>query len=152
MGTAVALSVYRPVNQAAFLWLSLILFVAIIVLISRIQQKSKSGEDVSSFFPMIYWLACAPAVLALALWLNGALDRATPETHRELVTRKYVTHGRHGTGYYLEMTSWRPDRTTESVSVPRQEYMQIGVDDPILVDVHAGALAIPWIGAVRKEQ
>jgi hypothetical protein len=153
IGTMLAIAVYRPLDQTTFLWLSLILFFAIIILASHIQQKARRGGDVSSFFPMTYWLAFAPLVLALALWLNGALDPSVPETHRELVTRKYVAHGRRGrSSYYVEFTSWRANRTTENVNIRYQLYRQIQVDDPILIDVHRGALAIAWIGAVRKAE
>jgi uncharacterized membrane protein len=150
IGTMLAIAVYRPLDQSTFLWLSLILFLVNIFLIAHIQQKTRRGEDVNSFFPMIYWIAFAPVVLSLALWLNGGLDNSAPETHRELITRKYVTHGRHGTSYYIEFTSWRANRTTENVSVRYQQYRQFQMDDPILIDVHRGALAIAWIGAVRK--
>jgi hypothetical protein len=152
IGMMAAISAYRPVNRTPFLWLGLILFFAIIFLVARIQQKTKRGGDVSSFFPMIYWLAFAPLLLALALWLNGALDHYPPETHRELVTRRYVTHGRRGTSYYIEFTSWRANRTTENVSIEHQLYKQLQTDDPILVDVHRGALAIAWIGEIRKPE
>jgi hypothetical protein len=152
VGTMLAIAVYRPLDQKTFLWVSLILFLAIIILVAHIQQKVRRGGDVSSFFPMTYWLAFAPLVLALALWLNGTLDHSAPETHRELVTRKYVAHGRHGTSYYVEFTSWRANRTTENVSVRYQLYRQLRVDDPILIDVHRGALAIAWVGDVRKTE
>jgi hypothetical protein len=153
VGTMLAMAVYHPLDQKTFLWLSLILFFAIIILASHIQQKARRGADVSFFFPMTYWLAFAPLVLALALWLNGALDHSAPEAHRELVTRKYVAHGRRGrSSYYVELTSWRANRTTENVSIPYPLYRQLQVDDPILVDVHRGALAIAWIAAVRKAE
>jgi hypothetical protein len=150
IGAMAAISRYRPVDQRAFLALTLVAFFAIIILIAHVRQKARRGEDVSSFFPLTYWLALAPALLALAFWINGALDHSAPELHRQVVTRKTVSHGRHGTGYYIEFTSWRPQRTTERIGVPYQQYLEMQVDDPIIVDLHRGALAIPWIGGVRK--
>jgi hypothetical protein len=125
---------------------------AIVFLMAHIQQKAKRGGDVGQFFPMIYWIAFAPVVLGLALWLNGPLDHSPPESYRQLITRKYTTHGRHGTGYYIELTSWRADRATEKLSVESSLYRILQIDDPVLVDVHRGALAIAWIGEVRKAE
>ncbi len=152
MGTMLAIAVYRPLDQTRFLWVGLIPFFVIVILVGHIRRKAMGGGDVSGFFPVVYWVACAPAVVALALWLNGTLDRSVPETHQQLVTRKYVSHGRHGASYYIECTSWRPDRTTETVSVKYRQYTQFRIDDSILVEVHRGALAIPWIGDVRKPE
>jgi hypothetical protein len=152
MGTMGAISAYRPVDQGPFLRVTVGLFLAIFLLIGYVQRKARRREDVSSFFPMTYWLACVPAVLGLAFWLNGALDHSVPEPHQQVVTRKFVSHGGHGTSYYIEFTSWRPERTTEKLNVRYRLYTQLQIDDSIVVDLRRGALAIPWIGAVHKPQ
>jgi hypothetical protein len=150
IGCVLAISLYPPVDKAPFQWIVLILFFSILFLVSHMRKEAWRGGDVSPFFPMVYWLAWAPVVLALALSLNGKLDHAVPEIHRQRVTRKYITYSsRSGSTYFVELTSWRPNRTTERVSVSSGLYTQFQVDDPIRVEVHRGALAIPWIGAVR---
>jgi hypothetical protein len=145
-----AISSYRPVDRWPILWPSLGVFFAAVILISHVRQKAIRGEDISSFFPVTYWLAFAPAILGLGLWMNGALDHSPPDSHQQVVTRKFVSHGRHGTSYWVEITSWRPQRSTEKLSVPYRQYVQLQVNDPIIVDLHRGALGIPWIGAVRN--
>lgn len=150
MGTMLAIAAYRPLDQTRFLWVVLILFFAIVILVGHIQTKARRGGDVSSFFPMVYWIAALPVILAAALWMNGLLDHSTPETHQQVVTRKYASRGRSGTSYYVEFTSWRENRMIEGVNVKYREWIQFRVDDSILVDVHRGALGIPWIGDVHK--
>ena len=149
VGTMLAIAAYRPLDRTRFLWIVLILFFAVIVLVAHVQQKARRGGDVSSLFPMVYWIACLPAVLALALWLNGALDHSAPETHQEVVTRKYASRGRSGTSYYIEFTSWRENRTVENVNLKYRQWVQFRVDDSILIDLQRGALGIAWIGDVR---
>ena len=150
IGAMAALSVYRPLDRGTFLWLIFGAFFVIVFLLAHIRRKTMGGSDVSSFFPMVYWVAFAPAVLGLALWLNGAMDHSPVESHKETVTRRYITHGRHGPTYYIEFTSWRPKRLAEQMSVSYTQYMQLQVNDPVVVDIHRGALGIPWVGTIHK--
>jgi hypothetical protein len=146
----VAISVYRPLDRMLFFWLGFLSFFASVFLTSHVQQKSRHGADVSSFFPMIYWLALGPAVVGFALWVNGALDHRAVESHREVVTRTFVSRGRRGNSYHIEFTSWRSNRTTEQAEVSIWQYAEFRVDDPIIVEVHPGALGIAWLGGIRK--
>jgi hypothetical protein len=145
-----AVSVYRPLDRGPLFWLGFVLFFAAVFFASYVQQKSRRGEDVSSFFPMIYWLALGPALVGFVLWANGAMDHHPVESHRESVTRMFISNGRHGTSYHIEFTSWRSNRTTEKGEVSFHQYHQLHIDDPIIIDVHPGALGIAWIGAIRK--
>jgi hypothetical protein len=145
-----AISVYPPLDRAVLSYVGLLSLFGAVFLTSHLQRKSRRGEDVSSLLPMTYCLALAPAVLGLALWVNGGMDRTPIETHRQFVTRKFVSHGRHGISYHVEFTSWRSSRTTEQASVSNQEYGQLHVNDPVLVDLHKGALGVAWLGAVRR--
>jgi hypothetical protein len=145
-----AISVYRPLDRTLFFILGFLLFFAAVFLISHVQQKSRRGEDVSSFFPMTYWLAFSPAILGFVLWANGAMDHSVVETHRQLVTRKFISHGRHSVSYHIEFTSWRAKRTTEQAEVSHQQYAQLHMDDPIIVELHKGALGIAWLGKIQK--
>ena len=148
IGAVIAISRYRPVDQDLFFWTLLLRFSAAFFLIKYIRQKIRIGSDVSYLLPITYLMLFAPAVLGLGLWLNGSLDHSPPESHRQVVTGKFTSHRRHGTSYYIELTSWREHRTTERVSVPPRQYAQFQVDDPIIVEVYRGALAIPWIGKI----
>jgi hypothetical protein len=87
--------------------------------------------------------------MALVVLVNGPLDSSPVEQHRQVVTRKYISRGR-GTSYYIEFSSWRPDRTTERASVSPKRYAEFQVNDPVIIDVHKGALGIPWMGTIHK--
>jgi hypothetical protein len=142
-----ATSVYRPVDYLLVFLLGGSSWLAVAFLISHVHEKSRRGEDVSSFFPMIYWLALTPAVVALALWVNGAMDHHPVESHREFVVGTF--QGR--SSYYVDFTSWRAKRSTERAAIPYWQYQQFIflTDAPITVEIHPGALGIAWFGEIN---
>lgn len=149
-GLAFGMSRWRPLNNMPIMWTGLGLSFAAVLLISRVQKKAKSGEDVSYFFPFTTWLAFGPALIALVVIANGTLDRAPIEQHRQVVMQKFISRGR-STSYNIVFSSWRPDHSFERVSVSWEKYAQFQINDPVIVDVHRGALGIPWMGTIRKE-
>jgi hypothetical protein len=146
-----ATSVYRPVDYLLVYFLGGISWLAVASLISHVHEKSRRGEDVSSFFPMIYWLALAPAVVGLALWVNGAMDHHPVESHREVIVRTFQGRRKGDYSYYVEFTSWRAKRSTEEAQIPYWQYQQFIflTDAPIIVEIHPGALGIAWFGEIR---
>ena len=139
---------YAPVDQAPFMLGGMALMVAAELLIVYVQKRFKSGADVGLLFPATLWLAAAPAMLAVAMLLNGALDRSPVERHTQVVMRKWYMSGKH-TSYHVQCTSWRPDQPFEKLSASRSPlYAQLHVGNSITVEVHKGALGIPWIGAI----
>ena len=127
-----------------------IIFFLCLFLISYIQKKQKRGDDVSTFFPMTTWLALAPACIATVVFSNGALDRSPVEPHPAVVMRTLVMCGK-STSYYLQTSSWRPNHSFEKLQVSYRVYTQFHINDPIIVEVHRGALNIPWLGAICKK-
>lgn len=140
---------WRPLNPAPLYWLGFGLFFLSVFLLSHIRKKAKGGDDVRSYFPAATWLAFGPVFMAIIVLVNGPLDRSPVEQHQQVVTRKYITRGR-STSYYVEFSSWRPDRATERASVSPKRYAEFQVHDPVIIDVHKGALGIPWMGTIRK--
>jgi len=150
LGLAFGMSRWRPLNNTPFMWTGFGLFFLAVFVISRVQKKAKSGEDVRYFFPFTTWLAFGPAFIALVVIANATLDRASIEQHRQVVTQKFISRGR-STSYNIVFSSWRPDRSFERVSVSSEKYAQFQIHDPVIVDVHRGALGIPWMGTIRRE-
>jgi hypothetical protein len=140
---------WRPLNPVPLYWLGFGLFFLSVFLLSHIRKKAKSGDDVRSYFPAATWLAFGPAFMAMIVLVNGPLDSSPVEQHQQAVTRKYITRGR-STSYYVEFSSWRPDHATERASVSPKRYAEFQVNDPVIIDVHKGALGIPWMGTIRK--
>jgi len=148
LGFAFAMVAWRPLDDALFYWTGLILFFLSVLVMSYVQRQAKKGVDVSSFFPFTNWLAFGCALLALVVVINAKLDRSVVEQHQQVVTRKFVSRGRSASSN-LEFSSWR-NRPFERISVSRQTYDQFQVNQPIIVDLHRGALGIPWIGAIHR--
>lgn len=145
---AFAMMAWRPLNDAPFYWTGLSLFFLSVLVMSYVQRQAKKGVDVSSFFPFTNWLAFGCALVALVVVINAQLDRAAVEQHQQVVTRKFVSRGRSASNN-IEFSSWR-NRPFERISVSRQTYDQFQVNQPIIVDLHPGALGIPWIGAIHR--
>jgi hypothetical protein len=143
-----SVSRWRPLNPSPLYWLGFGLFFLSVFLLSHIRKKAKSGDDVRSYFPAATWLAFGPAFMALIVLVNGPLDRSPATQHHQVVTRKYITRGR-STSYYVEFSSWRPDHATERASVSPRRYAKFQVNSPVIIDVHKGALGIPWMGTIR---
>jgi len=145
---AFAMMAWRPLDDAPFYWTGLILFFLSVLVMSYVQRQAKKGVDVSSFFPFTSWLAFGCAFLAFVVVVNAKLDHSAVEQHQQVVTRKFVTRGRSASNN-IEFSSWR-NRPFERISVSRQTYNQFQVNQSIIVDLHRGALGIPWIGAIHK--
>jgi hypothetical protein len=148
IGTMIAGLIYPPLDRSYF-WIALVLFLPSVFLSRFIQSKQKRGDDVSAFFPMTTWLAFAPLCVAAVLLANGALDHSPVEWHPEVVTQKLVSRGK-SNSYFLETPSWRSSGSFEKLQVSYRVYTQFQINDPVIVEVHRGALGIPWLGGIRK--
>lgn len=151
IGTLVGLLIYPPLDRNWFTWSAFLLFAPGIYLLSYLQKKQRRREDVSSFFPMTTWLAFAPLLVAAIVFTNGAVDRRPADFHPGVVTRKVMRHGK-SNSYYVETPSWRPGHLVERLQLPYRQWMQLQANDLIMVEVHRGALGIPWLGKISKRQ
>jgi hypothetical protein len=149
IGTIVVMLIYPPVDRRLFTLISFFLLLPSAFLIGYVQRKQKRGDDVSSFFPMTTLLALVPLCAATALLANGALDRLPVDAHPLVITAKLVRRGK-SASYYLQVQSWRPNRSFEELQVPYRVYAQFQTNDPVVVEVHRGALGIPWLGEIRQ--
>jgi hypothetical protein len=145
----VVMSAYRPIESTFFYLIGSGLAVLSILLIPRVRGRYKSGKFLLSLLPITRWMVFAPLFVAAILFVNGATDHLPLEHHEQIVTSKSVTHAK-GTNYYVEFTSWRQNRSSEKVEIQPQLYNQLRVNDRIIVEVHPGALHIPWMRTIRK--
>lgn len=141
---------YPLLDDKPCFWVAIGLCFAALIPLRAAQDRAKAGKSVQSFFPITTWLAYGPAIVAAVLLLNGMLDRSPVEEHRQLVTDKRAVRGRWGSmTYYLEVTSWRASRGTEELEVSGVTYGQFSVEGPVTVELHRGALALPWVARIR---
>jgi hypothetical protein len=141
---------YPPLDDALIYFISAIPWMITTVLINIAWRKAQTGADVRSFFPPTIWLAIGCLFVPLVLLVNGALDHSPVEQHRQVVTRTILNHGRGGSHYYLELTSWRANRTHEKVTVSERWYREAKPGDPVIVETHSGALGIPLLASVHR--
>lgn len=142
--------VYPLLDGKPCYWIAIGLCIAGLSLISGAQQRSKAGKNIRSFFPITTWLAFGPVILAGILLLNGMLDHSQVEQHHQLVVDKRISRGRlSSTTYYLDVTSWRANQSTEELEVSGLIYGQFRVEDPVTIELHKGALALPWVARIR---
>jgi hypothetical protein len=95
------------------------------------------------------WAGIASAAIAMLLLLNGALDRHSCSQVRSSIIRKTASHGRGGTSYYLTFSpSWRHGHNHEKLRVNRATFDSVRDGEPVAIDIHSGALGLPWFGKV----
>jgi hypothetical protein len=80
---------------------------------------------------------------ALALQLNRITARSAPEYFEAQVINKRISK-RKTTTYYLELSPWGPQTSTEEVSVPYDVYDNVNVNERVAVHLYTGGLGIPW--------
>jgi hypothetical protein len=98
------IQIYRPLDRTWFVILGFVVFLAATLTISAVQKRIKRGQNVESYFPIVTWLAVGPVILAGVVVMNGALDPFPITRHSQVVTRKWVSHGR-STSYHIEISS-----------------------------------------------
>lgn len=95
--------------------------------------------------------SAALVVFAIALYLNGGLDRSPVNQMTTTVIRKSVYHGRRGTRYYLAVASWRPGKTLEHFGVVKSVYDHAQVGKTAAVEIHQGFFGLAWHGPISPE-
>jgi hypothetical protein len=81
--------------------------------------------------------------LGSGLEANALLDRQPARNFSPVVVSRSVSHGRR-TEYYLEVEAWGPHLGRNRVQVHRPVYDTVAIGDPVCIDLHTGALSIPW--------
>jgi hypothetical protein len=75
---------------------------------------------------------------------NALLDKSVPVTYRVVVLRKSVYNDRRVTDWELWLAPWGPREEAKSVSVASSLYRSVAPGQSVCVDLHGGALKIPW--------
>jgi hypothetical protein len=71
------------------------------------------------------------------------LDRAQPAVYRTVVVGKRVSQGK-TTSYWLHLAPWGPRKAGDRVEVSKGFHDARALGDTVCVDLHQGALMIPW--------
>lgn len=82
--------------------------------------------------------------IGVAASLDQDLDSGAPEIRRAQILEKRITKSRRHVHYTLRLRSWSFPTGTWNLDVGEQDYGRVSVGQAACIDVHPGALGIPW--------
>jgi hypothetical protein len=74
---------------------------------------------------------------------DAVLDRSSGSTYTTTVDGKHITSGRSRRAM-LRLAPWGPRAAEDNVAVPWDMYRRTNVGDKVCVQLHPGALGVPW--------
>src|ERR1700730_1091079 len=89
--------------------------------------------------------------LALLIACNGAFDKSPATQVSTSLLYKQVVRGKSGPSYTLRVRSWRAGRATEDLGVDARTYRRVSVERGVVVEMHRGAVGLPWYSGVFSE-
>jgi hypothetical protein len=144
LGGILAYVIYPLLDAGPLVAFGLCVFILPFVLkLSSIVRKRLS-EDVGRLRTVYVCASFSLLLLSLLVFVNGWQDRSPLSAVRATVIQKTSTRGRGGTSYYVIVTSWRPGRSVEELTVGARTYNNVAVGKPVTVGVHKGAFGLPW--------
>jgi hypothetical protein len=144
-GTIVATWRYPLLDQDPVLGLALFLFFAPILIYLVLAVRKRAGTNLKLLRKTFTWAGGAMVALVFLLLVNGAFDTHPSSIEDSVVTRKSVAQGRGGTHYTIRVSpSWRAGREEEKLSVNGRTFVAVSIGQAVAVEVHPGALGLPW--------
>ena len=145
LGTIFATWRYPLLDQDPVLELALFLLFAPILIYLVLAVRKRAGANLKFLRKTFTWAGGAMVVLVFLLLVNGRFDTRPPSIENSVVTRKSVAHGRGGTHYTIHVSpSWRVGREEEKLSVSGRTFVAVSIGQAVAVEVHPGALGLPW--------
>lgn len=150
VGCMVARMIYPLLDDSVALGLMIVLFLLpFLIQLILVLRKQSNARSLGIAYTSS---ACALITVALVLFLNGGMDKSASTFATASVVRKSVITGRYGSQqYYLIVSSWRPGRSSEELSVGRGVFQRAAVGRNVAVEVHRGYFEYPWSGKILPE-
>jgi len=140
---------YPLLDQDAIFAAALFLIFAPILMYLFLAIRKRAAANLELLKRAFGWCGGALVALVLLLWINGALDGHPSTLESSVVVRKSVSHGRGGTHYTVSVSpSWRPGRSKEKLPVNGETYSTVYMGKTVAIEVHKGALGLPWFSSV----
>lgn len=124
--------------QRQMLWAVLITVALMIAVVWALPAARKKPGSIA----LTVVLLLAYGYGASALW-NALLDRSSPTNYSTRVCGKHVTSGRHRTPE-LQLEAWGPETSISEVAVAWDLFRSTKIGDYVCVQLHPGALGVPW--------
>ncbi|QJB30505.1 hypothetical protein HF324_03690 [Chitinophaga oryzae] len=126
------------------LWLDALgvtaVFTLLVVFSSR-RMKISVGNKIWGIISFLIFFI--PASFGSIVYLNTFFDRSTPQFFETTVSGKRISTGEF-TSYYLVVLPWGPEKSGRSISVGKRKYDAAAINDTIRMELHQGALGLPW--------
>lgn len=84
-----------------------------------------------------------PTSYSSLVYLNTFLDHSPPQTFETTIYDKRISK-RRTTSYFLMVKPWGPVKSAVSISVKKKKYEATAIGEVMKMELHSGALGIPW--------
>lgn len=150
LGCMAARMIYPLLDDGVALGLMIVLFLLpFVIQLILVWRKRSNARSLGIAYASS---ACALMLVALVLMLNGGMDKSESTFMTAPVIRKTVATDRYGEQqYHLIVSSWRPGRSSEELSVGRGVFQRAAVGRNVAVEVHRGYFGYPWSGKILPE-
>jgi len=150
IGILIATWRYPLLDQDSVLAAALFLFFAPLLTCAILVIRKRAAGNLELLKRVFSWLAGILLGLVFFVLINGALDGHPTAKESSVVVRKSASHGRGGAHYTVTVNpSWRPGRSTEKLAVSGETFRAVHLGESVVVEVHAGALGLPWFSSVN---
>jgi hypothetical protein len=146
-----ASQVFAPLElDVMFIFVGL-LFFASLVMAFTIDRLARLRRDVTVLKRIYFGLIPLPWVFASMLYFNGKFDTAAQTRFSAQVVGRFNMTGLLFRSRRLVVNSWRSGHTFERLPVDLTDYMRFQPGDNVFVAVQPGALGIPWVLGVFRD-
>jgi hypothetical protein len=144
LGGIFAYVVYPPLDSGPLVAFGMCVFLLPFVLKLSSVVRKRLSEDVGSLRTVYVCASFALLLLSLVVLVNGWQDRSPRSAVRATVIQKTFTQRRGTTSYSVIVSSWRPGRSVEELTVGARTYNNAVVGKPVMVGVRKGVFGLPW--------
>jgi hypothetical protein len=144
LGGIFAYIVYPPLDSGPLVALGLCIFLLPFVLKLSSVLRKRLSEDAGRLRTVYVCASFALLLLSLLVLVNGWQDKAPVSPVSATVIQKTPTRHMSTTSYNVTVSSWRPGRSVEELTVGARTYDNAVVGKPVTVGLHKGAFGLPW--------
>ena len=142
-------SSYKPLDEwdvfVFSLKYSLPSFVLVMmVVVQLIKGRSSSHRELLTIF-FICLFGVPMTVDGAVTVMNGYGDTASVRGHRCRIIDRYTTHSKSSTYYYIQVESWRKERTRETLDVPSSVYDRAFPGKIMDISTKPGRYGFEWL-------
>jgi len=134
-------------------WGCLALFFAPIFLYFVLGATKRLPEKAKLLDGVFKWASLGLVAIAMAVFLNGVLDRSAAVEFSTVVIGKSATGGhRSGPVYHLTVSpSWREGKDQDHFDIDYTTWRSLQPGEHVSVEVRRGAFGLPWFSGITPQ-